>query len=165
MRLFGIKPKQKKKQRRQSKSRAAASADAGLSIDNLGAPRLGTWMDERCDGLFLIFVKTSLLKWVAIHQTLKKRLKAEEKRNIVEGHLQAVPPIVEVIAIKNQEENQDHGLEMSSFVHIRMKKGEGIDQAAVLRMGPKENGVIADQEHKENHIGLRDQDQRADQEG
>lgn len=32
-------------------------------------------------------------------------------------------------------------------------------------MGPKENGVIADQEHKESHIGLRDQDQKADQEG
>uniref|UniRef100_A0A2D4KPB0 Serine/Arginine-related protein 53 n=1 Tax=Micrurus paraensis TaxID=1970185 RepID=A0A2D4KPB0_9SAUR len=53
---------------------------------------------------------------------------------------------------------------MSSFVHIHMKKGEGIDQAAVLHMGPKENGAIADQEHKEHHIGLRDRDQKADQE-
>lgn len=74
----------------------------------------------------LIFVKTSLLKWVAIHQTLKKSLKAEEKRNIVEGHLQAVPQIVEVTAIKNREENQDHGREISSFVHIHMKKGKYI---------------------------------------
>lgn len=73
-----------------------------------------------------------MLKWVAIHQTLKKRLKAEEKRNIVKGHLQAVPQIVEVTAIKNQEENQDHGLEMSSFVHIHMKKGKYI--TSVLKL-------------------------------
>lgn len=32
-------------------------------------------------------------------------------------------------------------------------------------MDPKENGVIADHEHKENHTDLRDQDQKADLEG
>lgn len=43
--------------------------------------------------------------------------------------------------------------------------GTGIDLAAALHMDPRENGAGAVQETEENYIGLRDQDQRAEQEG
>lgn len=71
--------------------------------------------------------KTRLLQWVAVHQILKKRVEAEEKRNIEGDHLQAVLPIVELTAVRNQEESQGHDLESSSFIHIHMRKGKLIN--------------------------------------
>lgn len=107
----------------------------------------------------------SLLKWDAVHQTQKKIAEAEGKRNIEGDHLQAVLQIVDLTAVRNREESQGHDLEISSFIHIRTRKGTGIDLAAAHHMDPSENAAVVDQEAEENHIGLRDQDQRAERKG
>lgn len=70
------------------------------------------------------FLKTSLLKWDAVHQTQKKIAEAEGKRNIEGDHLQAVLQIVDLTAVRNREESQGHDLEISSFIHIRTRKGK-----------------------------------------
>ncbi|KAJ7324821.1 hypothetical protein JRQ81_017841, partial [Phrynocephalus forsythii] len=108
--------------------------------------------------------RKDILKWVAIHQTLKKRVEAKEKRSTVGGRLQAVLLIAELTAVRNQEGSQGHGLEITNLVHIHMKRGAGKDLAAARHMDPRENRVAADLEGMENHIDLRDQDQRAEQE-
>lgn len=46
-----------------------------------------------------------------------------------------------------------------------MKRGAGIDLAVVLHMDPNESTAEADQVVEENQVGLRGQDQRAEQEG
>lgn len=46
-----------------------------------------------------------------------------------------------------------------------MKKDADIDLAVALHMDPKENVVVVDRGAEENPIGLRDQDQRVEQEG
>lgn len=71
-----------------------------------------------------IFLNSSFLEWVAVHQTLKKRLEAEEKRNIVGGRLQVALQIADLTAVRNQEESQGQDLEILSFTHIHMKRGK-----------------------------------------
>lgn len=75
--------------------------------------------------------------------------------------------MIEHTAVRNQEgsQGQDHGLESTSPVHILMKKDADIDLAVALHMDPKENAVVVDRGAEENPIGLKDQDQRVEQEG
>ncbi|TFK11199.1 ras-related protein Rab-18-B-like [Platysternon megacephalum] len=95
------------------------------------------------------------------------KTETKEKRNTVDVHLQVVLQTVEHTAVRNQEgsQGQDHGLESSNPVHILMKKDADIDLAVALHMDPKENAVVVDRGAEENPIGLRDQDQRVEQEG
>lgn len=82
----------------------------------------------------LFFFKTRFLEWVVVHQILRKRPEAEEKRNIVGGHLQVAHQIADLTAVRNQEESQDQGLEIFSLTHIHMKRGKQMKSCWELDM-------------------------------
>lgn len=116
-----------------------------------------------------VIPKTGSQKWDAVHQILKKKAEAREKRNIVDGHLQVVLQIVEHIAEGkvegNQGQSQDLGPEIFSLVHILMIEDGDIDQAVALLMALEENEVEVVQGIGGNPIEFRGLGQKAEQEG
>lgn len=116
-----------------------------------------------------VIPKTGSQKWDAVHQILKKKAEAREKRNIVDGHLQVVLQIVEHIAEGKVEGNpgqsQDLGPEIFSLAHILMIEDGDIDQAVALLMALEENEVEVVQGTGGNPIEFRGLGQKAEQEG
>ncbi|XP_010081456.1 PREDICTED: uncharacterized protein LOC104468877 [Pterocles gutturalis] len=108
----------------------------------------------------------TLKKWDVAPQTQKKRTEAGGKRNTVGVRLQVALQTAEHTAVKNREGNpgQGRGLEISSLVLILMRKGTDTDPAVVLHTVPEENAVGADQGAEANPTGLKDRDQKVEQE-
>lgn len=113
--------------------------------------------------------KAGSQKWDAVHQTLKKKAEAREKRSIVDGHLQVVLQIVEHTAEEkvegNQGQSQDLGPEIFNLAHILMIEDAGIDQAVALLTALEENEVEVVQGVEGNPIEFRGLGQKAEQEG
>lgn len=116
-----------------------------------------------------VIPKIGSQKWDAVHQILKKKAEAREKRNIVDGRLQVVLQIVEHIAEGkvegNQGQSQDLGPEIFSLAHILMIEDGDIDQAVALLMALEENEVEVVQGIGGNPIEFRGLGQKAEQEG
>lgn len=113
--------------------------------------------------------KAGSQKWDAVHQILKKKAEAREKRNTADGHLQVVLQIVEHTAEGkvggNQGQSHDLGPEIFNLAHILMIEGAGIDQAVALLMALEENEVEVVQGVEGNPIEFRGLGQKAEQEG
>lgn len=113
--------------------------------------------------------KAGSQKWAAVHQILKKKAEAKEKRNIVDGHLQVALPIVEHIVEEkvegNQGQSQDLGPEIFSLAHIRMIEDGDIDQAVALLMALEENEVEVVQGIGGSPTEFRGLGRKAEQEG